>query len=176
MKNTNENTRTCKNENKENTEISNNSLRVSLTETAPSPRVNVLDKLPCTIEKSTTKYKSPLKLNSLLTHSKYPKALTIEQSLDSIAMQTRSRSCILRTVTKLQQNLSVSSRTRLKVALATSKVELREALHNLNERAEQLSWRSTRRAIANAVLNPETRKIMEYHHLMQHRNLNIRAI
>ena len=144
MKNTNENTRTCENENKENTEISNNSPRVPSTEIAPSPRVNVLDKPSYTIEKSTTKYKLPLKSNSLLTHSKYLKAPTIQESSDSIAIRTRSRSCILPTVAILQQNLSVSSRTRSKVALATSKVELREALCNLNEPAEQPLWRSTR--------------------------------
>ena len=69
MKNNNENTRKSKYENEENKEISNDSPRVPSTEIAPSPRVNLLDKPPSTIEKSTTKCKSPLnKSNSLLTH------------------------------------------------------------------------------------------------------------
>ena len=80
------------------------------------------------------------------------------QSSDSIATRTRSKSSMPPTVATLQQNLSASSRTRSKVALATSKVELSEAVNGHNEHDEQPTWRSTRRAIANAVLNPETGK------------------
>ena len=80
-------TRTCKNENKEHTEISNDSLRMPSTEIVPSPRVNVLDKPPYTIDKITTKYKSPLEL----------KAPTIQQSSNSIAMRTTSCSIEIQT-------------------------------------------------------------------------------
>ena len=73
----------------------------------------------------------------------------------------------------MQQNLDVSSRTRSQVALAISQDEISESTYENNQ---QLMWRATRKEIANAVLNPETGQMMEYHHLMKHRTLNMQAI
>ena len=69
---------------------------------------------------------------------------------------------------------SIAGRTRSKLAMIAKNVNLRKALKTVL--ADFTIERTNQTAIANAVLDQETGQMMEYRHLIAHKNPKIKSM
>ena len=100
-----------------------------------------------------------------------------------IEARTRSQVRFPSNTTRTEENENSSGRTRSKMTLSTRNVKLRKVLNTVlddciieHANKRQKTEDEDETSMANVVLDSETRQMIEFRHLVSHKNPKIRAM